>query len=226
MPRPRPKRTLFEAAQKKAEDILLVEGAKELIRIKKENDGNLPYGSVPRLLSEMGCPNITRHKLRHKVVELEKTESIPSIASTTGTATAADDVSEITDPSGVLSPSAGNNTSNSTTTDSSASNAVRNKGGRPKKSGAELMPDQLKALKKSAMTKVCVEYEKALQKHKRKPPPGTLKHIMSKVAKDHKLPDNVEICSRDAVYKRLKRGNTTGISASHESPMVHVEEIL
>ena len=63
MPRPKPKKTLFEVAQERAEEQLLLDGAKELLQKKQSNNGQLPYGAVPEMLKRLGCPGITRHKL-------------------------------------------------------------------------------------------------------------------------------------------------------------------
>ena len=150
---------MFEEAKEKAEEQLLLDGAKELLRSKESNNGQLPYGSVPAMLKKLGCPGITRHKLRHKMNEIEKQIESGIATIDTNVSTREDDVSEITNPTSIQSPS----TLHTVTTATSSSSGGRNKGGRPKKIAKTFSEQELRVAKKEATTRVCLEYELALQ---------------------------------------------------------------
>lgn len=240
MPRARSKESRFEALQKEAVEKALLEAAQVLLKEKDDNNGKIPYGAYNRVIKDFGCPSLTRHVLRHKITELEKeradrTNSEP-IQTTDVAATSIgvprtcrpddDDVSELTNPSTLASPLTTTTGCNSHLTTSTGSD--RKKGGRPKKRDcpASFDSDSIKRLKKKGTTRASILFAQALKKHQNKPPRRTLDRIIEKVHGEFGLPDDVSLCNKDTVYRRVKSGNLTGESTAHTTPMVFVEELL
>ena len=119
MARSKSKQSRFEALQKEAVEKALTEAAYVLIKEKAANRGKIPYSAYNRVIREFGCPSLTRHLLRHKIIELEKKKTAGTnqetnppmeLGRSTSTSIALprrpddDDVSELTNPSTLASP--------------------------------------------------------------------------------------------------------------------------
>ena len=154
MPRKAKTLTRNEELEKHAFRSLLMEAVTEILQVKDDNGGKVPYGTYEIVLGRIGHPKVNREAVKYQIRKLESARAKSNVITTTdvdplntlpvqpSTPGVADDISQLTSPS-MLSNS------------SDSSTIRRRKAGRPKKVlyGSDKRNESLKLA--AAITQAC-----------------------------------------------------------------------